>query len=292
VSEPLGVTSDRLVVAVCSGRVADVLLRWRHTVAQLDKDDFLVVLDCAATPETDRIAADVAAAGGYVHVQGARRGLSAARNHVLAVHPDRRVLFLDDDAWLDADALDAIRGAFAAGAEVVGARLVPPRHRTAFPWFLTGGQVHLLGWHPAGALVKVWGACMGLDAAFAARHRLTFATGLGRTGHRLESGDDTEFVARMKRHGARETVLAQVEVVHDVHAERISLRYLTRRAYWQGRSEVRRGERRAGLAKEWGRFRAGGRGPRALGLALWYAGAVVTGIVHERLPAPGPQTRS
>lgn len=54
---------------------------------------------------------------------------------------------------------------------------------------------------------------MGLDGAFAARHGLTFASALGRTGRRLEPGGDTEFVARMKRSDAREVVPDGVAVV-------------------------------------------------------------------------------
>ncbi|GAA2848318.1 hypothetical protein GCM10010517_05580 [Streptosporangium fragile] len=275
--------ADRLVVAVCSGRVEDVRRRWKHNIAQLDEDDYLVVMDCAGTEEIRRIGEEITAAGGTVHVQGRRMGLSTARNHVLAVHPDRRILFLDDDALLDRDALDAVRDAFRDGAEVVGTRLSPPPERTRLPGFMTTGQMHLLGWHAPGEPVKIWGACMGVDAAFATCHGLTFDLRLGRTGRRLESGDDTSFIARMKEHGARETVLPDVEVIHDVHPARLSVRYLARRAYWQGRSEARRGQARAGLRKEWRRYRTGGGSPRALLLAVWYAGAVVAGIAHETL---------
>ncbi|MGH3897835.1 MAG: glycosyltransferase family 2 protein [Pseudonocardiaceae bacterium] len=276
--------ADRVVVAVCSGRIEDVRRRWEHNIGRLDKDDYLVVMDCAETAMIRRVGEQIATAGGMVHVQGERKGLSAARNHVLAAHPDRRILFLDDDAYLDCRALDAIRDAFNDGAEVVGARLLPPPEWSRLPWFMTTGQMHLLGWHAPWAPVKIWGACMGVDASFAARHGLTFDLKLGRTGRRLESGDDTSFIARMKEHGARETVLPDVGVVHDVHPERVSVRYLTRRAYWQGRSEVRRGQGRDGLRKEWRRYRNGGGTPRAFLLSLWYVGAVAVGIAHEAGP--------
>lgn len=95
---------------------------------------------------------------------------------------------------------------------------------------------------------------MGVDAAFAQRERLRSDTRLGRTGHRLESGDDTTFIAAMKSAGAHEAVLDDVRVVHDVDAGRFTLHYILRRAYWQGRSEVRRGQPVAGLRKEWNRY--------------------------------------
>ncbi len=277
------------VVAICTNRLDDLKARWRQTIGLLAAGEFVVVLDMPPSADAAAIAAQIRAEGGDVIMHGSTRGLSAARNAVLDACPRHTVLFIDDDALLDRMAVDAVRAAFDAGAHVVGARLVPPGHQRVWPWFFGPGQMHLVGWHAPAGDMKTWGACMGVDAAFAHDHGLRFDERLGRTGRRLESGDDTTFVAAMKARGARESLLSDVRVVHDVDRGRLSLRYLSRRSYWQGRSEVRRGQPAAGLSKEWRRHRTG-RGGTVL--ALGYLAAFGVGLAHEairptRQPAAG-----
>jgi hypothetical protein len=247
------IPAGRLVVAICTSRPDDLRARWKHTVAQLRDEELYVVVDDVESREWGALIGEIRAAGGTVHVLGAPRGLSAARNAVLDERGDHSILFIDDDVLISGAAIASAGAAFAAGAHIVGARLVPPGDPADLPWFLTPGQVHLVGWHSSAEAVKVWGACMGIDARFARAHGLRFDQQLGRTGRRLESGDDTSFVAAMKQRGARETLLRSVTVIHDVSPSRYRLRYLLRRVYWQGRSEVRRGQGLAGLRKEWGR---------------------------------------
>lgn len=282
-------TRALLVIAVCCGRLPDLRQRWEHNISQLKGDAFFVLLDCGRSAEADTLAERIRSAGGIVAFHGEPRGLSAARNSVLDAWPDRHVVFLDDDAELNAEAVTAARAAFDAGAHVVGARLVPPDRPVRWSWRFTVGQMHLVGWHPPGWAPRTWGAFMGIDAAFAHRNGLRFDPRLGRTGRRLESGDDTSFVAAMRKAGARETVLASVHVVHDVSADRFTLRYLVRRAYWQGRSEVRRGQPLAGLRKEWSRHTIPGAGLLAAPL---YTAAFVAGLVREGITRPPPVRRS
>jgi hypothetical protein len=270
--------TDSLVVAICTCRPDDLAARWEHNLEQLAGDEFVVVFDCVESASVTAVADRIRSAGGTVVSHGATRGLAAARNTVLDRWPDRRILFIDDDVLLDRKAADALRQAFAEGANVVGTRLVPPERFRRHPWYFTSGQMHLVGWHPPGPEVKTWGACMGIDAAFAHQHGLRFDMRLGRTGRRLESGDDTSFVAAMKAAGAREQLLPDVHVVHDVDPRRLTTGYLARRAYWQGRSEVRRQQAMTGLRKEWRRYRQPG---RAALLAPAYLLAFAVGIGHE-----------
>jgi len=269
----------RLVVAVCTSRLADIEARWRHNIALLRNGEFLILLDAAEDDRSQRLSALVRERGGQMLCHGEQRGLSSARNSVLDARPDHHVLFIDDDVLLSPEAVAALRGALAGGAGVVGARLVPPDGEVSWPWFFTAGQMHLVGWHSPLGAVKTWGAFMAVDAAFARRQGLRFDARLGRTGRRLESGDDTSFVAAMKRAGAREMVLP-TPVVHDVDMNRLTLSYLTYRSYWQGRSEVRRRQPLAGLRKEWVRHRSG---KRSALLAPLYVSAVGAGIMHEML---------
>lgn len=267
-----------MVVAVCCGRLHDLDRRWEHNFAQLDGDTFFVLLDGPRSAAAQQLADRIRACGGDVQFHGEARGLAAARNSVLDAWPTSSVLFIDDDIVLDRAAVDAIRTTFTGGAQIVGARLVPPRASKPHRWYFSAGQMHLVGWHPPGVMTRTWGACMGVDAAFAQRERLRFDLRLGRTGHRLESGDDTTFIAAMKRAGAREVVLDDVGVVHDVDVSRFTLRYLLRRAYWQGRSEVRRGQLVAGLRKECNRYLASS---ARRSLAPMYLAAFAVGAGHE-----------
>ncbi|MGH3980839.1 MAG: glycosyltransferase [Pseudonocardiaceae bacterium] len=270
-------SADQTVITVCCGRLRDLRKRWEHNLAQLDGEVFFVLLDCERSPEADALADRIRSAGGLVQFHRERRGLSAARNSVLAAWPTSDIVFVDDDAELDREAIAAARVGFSGGAHVVGARLVPPDRSVRWSWRFTVGQMHLVGWHPPGETPRTWGAFMGIDARFAHRNGLRFDARLGRTGRRLESGDDTSFVAAMKAAGARETIIATA-VVHDVNPDRFTVRYLARRSYWQGRSEVRRGQPVAGLRKEWNRQTAPGAGLLAAPL---YTTAFIAGVAHE-----------
>jgi glycosyltransferase involved in cell wall biosynthesis len=270
-----------LVVAVCTARVEDLRARWEHNIEQRCGAEYLVVVDHPDNPEILALAERIRARGGTVLLHGATRGLSAARNTVLDHRPDHCVLFIDDDLILSREAVLAVRTAFADGAQVTGARLVPPGPVSDLPWYLTRGQMHLVGWHATEDSVKVWGAFMGIDARFAREHGLRFDHRLGRTGRRLESGDDTSFVTAMKRCGAKETLLPSIQVVHEVDARRLDLRYLLRRSYWQGRSEVRRRQPLTGVRKEWRRHRRLSPPSHALPLAAGYVAVFLVGVGLE-----------
>lgn len=288
VSSPAGDHADRpagaerrLVVAICSYRIECLDERWKHVLTQLDDEQLCVIMDRGESPEVNALAEEIRSCGGTVRVQGATYGLSTARNTVLDMWPDHFVLFIDDDVLIGRESVASIGAAFAGGAQVVGARLVPPCDISELPWYLTRGQMHLLGWHSSADTVKIWGACMGVDSGFAHAHGLRFDQRLGRTGRRLESGDDTTFIGAMKHLGARETVLNSVHVTHDVSPARHRFRYLFRREYWQGRSEVRRGQPLTGLRKEWLRhWRYSPAGLRFV-LATTFLTAFVVGEVTE-----------
>ncbi|WP_308297032.1 MULTISPECIES: glycosyltransferase family A protein [unclassified Streptomyces] len=272
-----------MVVAVCAFRLENVRRHLRHNLDQLNGDEYVVLLDRPVTPEAEKVATQVNEAGGTMRILGATRGLSASRNTVLREWADRHVLFVDDDVRLDASAVDAVRAAFRAGAHVVGARLRPPRELRRLPWFLSSGQFHLVGWHRDRGDIKIWGACMGVDADFARRQGLTFDLDLSRTGGNLQSGEDTSFIALMKEAGARECLLPEHAVVHDVDPGRLTLRYLLRRAYWQGRSEARRHQSVAGLRKELTRHRTAPESRCTPLLFCVYGAATAIGVGHGLL---------
>ncbi|GAB7042952.1 MULTISPECIES: glycosyl hydrolase [Catenuloplanes] len=270
-----------MVVAICAFHVENVRKHLHHNLAQLSGDEYFVQLDRPVTPAAEEVAAEVGAAGGTMHVLGATGGLSASRNLMLARWPHHHVMFVDDDVRLDAKAVTAVRESLRAGAHVVGARLARPP--LPLPWYVTSGQFHLLGWHRDDRDIKIWGACMAVDTAFAHANGLSFDMALSRTGGNLQSGEDTTFIKMMKDAGAREQLLPDYSVTHDVDPARLTLRYLLRRAYWQGRCEAGRDQARAGLRKEWDRHRSAPESRLRLPLACLYGAVTGWGVLHGLL---------
>jgi hypothetical protein len=227
---------------------------------------------------------DLASRGVRVLLNGANLGLAYSRNQALAQCVHQYLVYVDDDIVVPPETIESIRAAVSEGAGIVGVWLEPTLIGPA-PWWLTGGQYHYLGVHHTVEQAKTWGACMAVDAKLARQTGLRFRDDLGRRGNGLQSGDDTTFLVELRTAGATECFLRESVAAHQVPAGRMRLAYLLRRAWWQGRSEVRRSAATASLRKEWRRAVAAG--PAAAGtvrrhlLGLMYMGAVMSGIVAE-----------
>ena len=271
-----------LTFAVCTNRIGYVRARWRNNLLALGPADrLLIVIDLPHDPQVAELVAELDQSAVQVIVIGRNRGLSYCRNIAMDHVVPAPTVFLDDDVRIMSAAVERIRDSFYRGADVVGVRLSPPRYLYPLPWYMTEGQLHLLGVHSDLAPAKTWGACMGIHTGFAAAHGLRFLAGLGRRGGGLQSGDDTNFVAAMKAHGAVEHVVDEPGVLHEVSIDRRTVRYLLRRAFWQGRSEVRRAQAAAGLSKEWTRYRTFSSARRTVPVACIYLAAVLAGVIIE-----------
>ena len=283
-----------ITLCVCSARpalVAAKLAAWREALAP--GDELLVVFD---TPVD-------ATQGWPYHLRGrpgprvrgvwlgATRGLSRARMRGLELAGSQHVVFMDDDAIASVATLEAIRRALEAGARAVGVRLQPSFESCARPWRLTDGVLHFVGVHSESTLGSVWGACFGVDRDFAREHAIGFRPELGRCGRQLQSGDDSSFVQRIRECDGPVVFLPHSLAVHAVGPDKCSFRYLLRRAWWQGRSEVRRGDWPRGLGKELGRICGSGPALARLCVAPAFAGAVVGGIATELALSCSPAGR-
>ena len=164
----------------------------------------------------------------------AERGISAARNRLVALAADADWLaWVDDDeepepGWLAA----LLRAADEHGADAV-AGPVPPRFAAPPPaWVLRGRFFHLPR-HATGTPLPAEQAGMGnalvSAAAFRALGHPPFDPALGLTG-----GEDTLFFLRAAQAGLR-LVWADDAVAHeDVPRERVRVLWLLRRAYRTG----------------------------------------------------------
>jgi hypothetical protein len=271
-------------LCVCSARpelVAAKIGAWRGALAC--GDEILVVFDTPRDPTRGWTCPHAADSGTHVNAVwlGAARGLSPARMRALELASSRHVLFMDDDAVAPAATLEAIRRALAGGARAVGVRLEPAFESCTRPWYLTDGVLHYVGVHSESTLGSVWGACFAVDREFARANGISFRPELGRRGRQLQSGDDSSFVQRIRECEGTVVFLPGASAIHSIGAKKCSLGYLLRRAWWQGRSEVRRGDWREGLVKELGRIRSSGSAPARLCIVPAFTGAVVAGMATE-----------
>ena len=277
-----------LTITICSNRPAQLCAAVERLAGSLSPSDhLLVIVDLPEDADDFHLIGTIGAHSRMrVLRNGANLGLSHSRNRALAEVATRHLVFLDDDITPTPDALDRLRHALAAGAHVAGTRITADLQGQSWPWFLTRGQLHYLGCHDPVGPATIWGGCFALDVEYARLLAVTFDERLGRTARTLNSAEDTTFVRELTLRGAAAAILHDTEVTHQIPAHRLRMAYLLRRAYWQGRSETRRGTPIGGLRKEWRRNRATGtlRGPRLV-LPLLYTGAVGLGAGRQLLSA-------
>jgi Glycosyl transferase family 2 len=273
-----------LSIAMCSNRPQKLAnAAWLLDCTAVG-DEVLLVVDLAPGPAETNVLTGLASRGVRVLSNGANRGLSHSRNQALARCAHRHLVYVDDDIVVGRETVEAIRTAVSAGAGIVGVWLEPTFIGPP-SWWLSGGQYHYLGVHHTVEQAKTWGACMAVDTKLAQQIGLTFRNDLGRRGNSLRSGEDTAFLADLRAAGASERFLRDSVAAHQVPPERSRLRYLLRRSWWQGRSEVCRSTALSSLRKEWRRAVAPGPAAASVGrrylLSLLYTGAVLSGIVTE-----------
>lgn len=275
-----------LTLAVCSNCVENMRKHWRGYLASLRATDvLLVVIDVEAGPTVQSLAAELKRAGARVILNGRNLGLSASRNTVLERCHTNYLVFIDDDVVIPRETVASIRRELSNGTEVVGVRICGPEGGLRMPWYISGGQLHYLALHNPRTLYKTtWGACMALNLPFVRAAGVMFKHELGRRGRKLQSGDDTTFLRELRTRGAKESFLGGSHVFHDFNRERLSLAYMLRRAYWQGRTEFRRGDCVNGMRKEWTRyFDTDARALRRSALAVLYICCVLAGVSRECL---------
>jgi len=277
-----------VTLVVCSNRTSNVRKHWKTNLESLENfDRFLIIMDTKETTEVRELRNDLDAWGIRVVVNDENLGLSYSRNLALKTCRTNYLIFIDDDVTISKETVRSIKQEFRAGSDIVGVRICRASEQL-MPWYISEGQLHYLAIHnPKAKVFNTWGACMGLRLPFVRSFGLEFREELGRRGKGLQSGDDTTFLKEMKVRGAREGFLKHASVIHHIDEQRLSLSYMVRRAYWQGRSELRRGNVRKGLIKEWLRFfNTDSPGFRTITLALFYTITIWTGVVWEKIGAP------
>lgn len=210
----------------------------------------LIVVDNASDDGTaellDRLVDDGPADLHFRVLQERQLGLSWARNAGIAAAAGTAIAFLDDDAIAHPQWLEGVARGFSRSPDIaVVCGPIEPIWPKPRPFWLDdsiwsyytvldyGDEPILLDvatHHFAGANLS-----FRLDALRAAGE---FPTHLGRKGSMLLSNEDRDVVQRVAQRGGAIAYEPLAHVRHHVHADRMSLRWIFRRAHWQGVSDA------------------------------------------------------
>ncbi len=179
------------------------------------------------------------------------QGLSHNRNSGIRRAQNDFLIFFDDDVFLDSDVIKIYRNLFIEGYQVLGGPLHLPYFYPKIPSWLPKGLSSLLGIHTIQK--RIWGGNWGIDLNFIRRHNLTFQNNLGRKGKGLQSGDESNFIEQVSKKGGKILFNENLKVMHCIDMSRFSLFYLLKRAFWQGKSEVRKKTIASGIVKDFKR---------------------------------------
>jgi glycosyltransferase involved in cell wall biosynthesis len=274
-----------LTIVTCSIRPANLqqnLCSLTRIRGQADYQVFILNLEEDQVDEG--FTESVRQAGVEVFFTGSNHGLSYSRNLALDYCRTQYLLFVDDDVLVSYEAVEMIRATLAAGADIVGVLISGPRSGMKRRWFFSEGQWHYLCVHNNKGDLRTWGACMAFNAKLARDRNIRFRLDLGMNGQRFIVGGDTTFVRDFKQVGGIEVFLDYISVYHEVAPERFTFRYLLRRAFACGRTEVRRRNFCGGISKEWSRYLAGNRRSfHRWVLAFLYTSVVVSGAIYESI---------
>lgn len=221
-------------------------------VDQTNRDFEVIVVDnnpCARLSSPTLQHEDLRAA--VVHEP--RNGLTHARNAGVASARGSCVAFLDDDAvptstWIES----LVEGLRHYGSAAVGGSVELTLPHDAPPWLGAAERALLSELLYSGRDIPVLGDDLYIVGAnmCITREAFTkvglFSPRFGRTAKSLRSSEELEFTRRLQAAGERVSFVASARVHHHIDALRLTKRYFTSRAYWQGRSD-------ALLEATWGR---------------------------------------
>jgi glycosyltransferase involved in cell wall biosynthesis len=264
--DPGGTAATKVSIVICTRNRCAVLDRCLSTVANIDQVERaeVLVVDNGSTDETAAVAERWALnVPSLRYVYEPRTGLSHARNTGVEQARGDVVAFIDDDVLVDQGWLDALLAAYRRWPDVAG---VAGRVELSWP---TGRP----GWLPVRR--EVWYARFdrGVDpvrlaerdypvgANMSVRRDIAVAVAgfdpaLGYSGSRLLANEEREFFDRVRRQGQWLGYEPAALVVHVIEGARVTRRYLLRRLYAQGRSDVRvgtasiQGGRQLGVARD------------------------------------------
>jgi len=242
--------SCRIAVAVCTAKRPGMLrLCVQSLIAQIVAPQIavdIVVVDNEGEPNNAALVQELSAGSRFPlhYVHEPRRGISQARNAALEKCRSLAVdwiAFTDDDCWASPTWLMNLLDA----AHRHEADVVYGRREFLFPaplpfWAMRAEQ----GTHAEGEQLPYAATHNVLASA-----RLLDGDARMRFDERLTHGEDTDFFHRAAKQGARIVYSADPLVVEMVSADRATLHYQTRRAYYYAASRSNFHRRYKGVRK-------------------------------------------
>ena len=238
----------KISVAICThNRAEDLAACVAALKPQMAPECEYIIVDSGSAPDQRQaIARTIADAPGFRLIRLDEPGLSLARNVALAEAKGEWLALIDDDAvpapnWTEtalalfarAPAKCAILGGAVhplvpAGAE----RPLGPRWRQLLATVETEGEFAQTD-APLVVGANMWFRCAPTRQAGG------FPANLGRIGKSLLSGEDKLVVNRLIAQGWRIYYSDKLEVGHKIHRERLTRKWASTRAYWDGVSDRR-----------------------------------------------------
>jgi GT2 family glycosyltransferase len=280
-----------ITVAICTrNRVALLEKAVRSVLAQADDRVEILIVDNGSTDGTAELAGKFATTDPRVRIaREPQTGLSVARNLALREAQADWVVFLDDDATVEAGWLAAYQNFFlrppSGPIAVVGGAVIPHYEKAPPKWVEIGGQLELgpnpFCFPPDG---HPWECNCGYrrDVTLQAGG---FDTRLGYRGDAAGYREGADLNRRLQVAGYEIWWLPGAPIRHLVHARRLNLRWFLQAAFNGGRSiAIERVKSRAPGVR---RFYIAGRvliAPFHCGINLVVALATVS-FQHGRLAA-------
>ena len=175
-----------------------------------------------------------------------QQGLSHARNRALAEAKGDIVSFLDDDVVVDPGWLEAVCHAFAEhSATVVGGRsyLIYPEPLGRPAWLPAHREdMYSRLDHGPDTLVDTDKTLFGLNFSVLRQKAIEvrgFDISLGRNGDNLACGEESDLLDRLRRVGGRVVYEPRAVVGHKIPPERLTRKWLLKRAYYGALSAER-----------------------------------------------------
>lgn len=207
----------------------------------------LLVVDNNSSDETPLIARTFADRHSNVVrvVREPRSGLSYARNTGIKAAKGDIIAFADDDVYFDSKWVIELASVFGQDPEAycMGGKSIP-LFEDSKPEWLSPSLLPLYSCANSGDEVKIMQYPeypFGVNMAF--RRKVfdiigTFDTSLGRIGSSLLSGEEADLFYRISRAGLKTVYTPHAIVHHRIPRARTEKKYVLRRNYWQGISNV------------------------------------------------------
>jgi len=163
------------------------------------------------------------------------QGLSKSRNYGINLAKGEYVAFLDDDTVPSQHWLEAVQKGIMSGGDVLGGPLkplfkaIPPDWWTEKDFGYMAGVGNIYG-------QRIWGANMIFEKTVFHKIGL-FDSNLGRQKGKLLSCEEDKLIKKA-RICCRYLFLPEAEVLHIVQSKRLTLKYLIRWNYYEGKSNT------------------------------------------------------